>query len=221
MYRYLRILSSTFSRRWSGISNLLHGNKRLIYGRFSSTPGEVSSYESLKVGKRSFQKKFENQCMGMIPPKHCYVLAVKLKSIVWKPSTVLPVSAWLARRKAVDSSAVCVETGVPAHCHHQPVCLLWLGSYNWWWSKPKIVEIHIGRILFTINLYRFIYIYTFITNCGSSYVVGWEAMDGVLQEADSDLVYKVNRRDVGVNELFVILVSNRMMTTLIVLVKLQ
>ena len=46
-------------------------------------------------------------------------------------------------------------------------------------------------------------------------------MDGVLQEADSDLVYKVNRRDVGVNELFVILVSNRMMTTLIVLVKLQ
>ena len=59
------------------------------------------------------------------------------------------------------------------------------------------MEIHIGRILFTINLYRFIYIYTFITNCGSSYVVGWEAMDGVLQEDDSDLVYKVNRRDVG------------------------
>ena len=46
-------------------------------------------------------------------------------------------------------------------------------------------------------------------------------MDGVLQEDDSDLVYKVNRRDVGVNELFVILVPNRMMTTLIVLVKLQ
>ena len=28
-------------------------------------------------------------------------------------------------------------------------------------------------------------------------MVGWEAMDGVLQEDDSDLVYKVNRRDVG------------------------